>query len=75
MPFITENIGALPSLQMAHTLIIPDTEDTRSRAWRGRTYMGLRLEPRFRWKVNFYSAACPVQFPRAQAEACGEHEE
>lgn len=40
--------GTLLSLQMGHTLRVLDTGDTRTRAWRGRTYMGLRPELRFR---------------------------
>lgn len=59
--------GTLPSLQMAYTL--SSRHRYQIQGQRGRTYIGLRPEPRFRWKVNFYSGARPLQFPRAQAEA------
>lgn len=50
--------GTLPSLQMAYTLSSRHRRQIQGR--RGRTYIGLR----FRWKVNFYSGARPLQFPR-----------
>lgn len=64
----------LPNLQMAAALRVPGTGHIRSRACRGRTYMGLRAELRCRWEMTFTLELSQYAFPGPRLRPAGNME-
>lgn len=67
--------GTLPGLQVAAALRVLAIGDTRSRSQRGRAYVGLGPELRYRWEMNSTQELAQYTFPGPRLRPAGSMED